>query len=43
MLEELAASLVMSRTLEAASLGIEETSPASAAPSPQLPLVQELP
>jgi hypothetical protein len=43
MLEELAASLVMSRTLEAASLGFEETSLAPATPLPQLQLVQELP
>ena len=54
MLEELAASLVVSRpasepapgcqpTLEAASSRTEESSPATAAHSPQLSLVQELP
>jgi hypothetical protein len=42
MLEELAVALIMSRSLEAASSGIAEPSPAPAAPSPQPP-VQELP
>jgi hypothetical protein len=41
MLEELATALVVSRSLEAASPGIAEPSPAPAAPSPHLP-VQEL-
>jgi hypothetical protein len=41
-LEELAAVLIVSRSLEAASLGIVEPSPALTAPSPQPP-VQELP
>jgi hypothetical protein len=42
MLEELVAALVVSCSLEAASPGFAEPSPATVAPSPQPP-VQELP